>query len=158
MRLPRPAICAVGVLLLAACGGPLTKDAGNATVGTPPAPARRPAVTARKVPSEATVKSDLRNALTAEKVNYVDTQSYTATRSTLKMIEPSLAWGHELQTTVANAEAPGDHSVVCLTEASASGVKFAIADIAAGPLAGTFFGRAGCPTPLTAMAVSKLGG
>ncbi|MDQ1448508.1 MAG: hypothetical protein QOC79_1479, partial [Actinomycetota bacterium] len=27
-----------------------------------------------------------------------------------------------------------------------------------GPLAATFFGRAGCPTPLTAIAVSKLGG
>jgi hypothetical protein len=157
MRFARPAICAVGVLLLAACGGPLTKDADNTRVSTPPSLARRPAATAHKGPSDATVKADLRNALTAEKVNYVDTQSYTATPATLKMIEPSLAWGHELLTRVADAQAPRDHSVVCLTETSASGVKFAIADIAAGPLAGTFFGRAGCPTPLTAIAVSKLG-
>jgi hypothetical protein len=157
MRIARSAICAIGVLLLTACGGSLTKDADNTSASTPPTSARRPAATAHKGPSEATVKADLRNALTAEKVNYVDGQAYTASVATLKVIEPSLAWGHELQMTVADAKGPGDHSVVCLTETSATGVKFAIADIAAGPLAGTFFGRAGCPTPLTAIAVSKLG-
>src|SRR5204862_736261 len=61
MRFPRLAMFAVGVLLLAACGGPLTKEADQTRVSTPPTPARRPAVTPRRGPSEATVKSDLRN-------------------------------------------------------------------------------------------------
>lgn len=74
----------------------------------------------------------------------------------MKTIEPGLDWGNALQVKVADVQSPGDRNVVCLTEVLASGVTFAIADIAAGPHAGTFYGRNGCPTPLTALTVSKL--
>jgi hypothetical protein len=103
------------------------------------------------------VQSNLRNALTTEKVSYTDTQMYTASTADLKAIEPSLDWGNRLRVSVADVEAPGDRNVVCLSEASASGRLWAIADIAVGPKAGTYYGAKGCPSPLTADAVALLG-
>ena len=47
---------------------------------------------ARPRAQDAGAKSDLRNALTAEKTSYTDTQKYTATTATLAAIEPSLKW------------------------------------------------------------------
>ena len=103
------------------------------------------------------VQSDLRNALTAEKTGYTDTQTYSASAADMKAIEPSLDWGNRLRVNVGDVEAPGDRDVVCLSEASASGRLWAIADIAVGPKAGTYYGAKGCPSPLTADAVALLG-
>ena len=48
---------------------------------------------ARQRAQDAAAKSDLRNALTAEKTSYTDTQKYTARRPRrLPAIEPSLKW------------------------------------------------------------------
>ena len=47
---------------------------------------------ARQRAQDSAAKSDLRNALTAEKTSYTDTQKYTATTLTLAAIEPSLKW------------------------------------------------------------------
>jgi hypothetical protein len=156
MRILRLVVCAFAILLLGACGGPLTKDADNVRVVTPSTPAPQLKVTTQTGPDDRTVETDLRNALTAEKTIYTDRQTYVAAPATMQQIEPSLRWGHELQVTVADAESPGDQNVVCLTETAATGTKFAIADVAEGPRAGTYYGRNGCPSPLTANAVSKL--
>ena len=48
-------------------------------------------------------QSDLRNALTAEKTMYTDTQVYTANPAQLKQIEPSLDWGGKLTVVVGDA-------------------------------------------------------
>jgi hypothetical protein len=156
MRILRLVACAFAVLLLGACGGPLTNDADNVRVVTPSTLAPHPTVTRHLGPDDRTVETDLRNALTAEKTIYTDGLTYVAAPATMQQIEPSLRWGHELQVSVADVESPGDHNVVCLTETSAAGTKFAIADVAEGPQAGTYYGRNGCPSPLTANAVSKL--
>src|SRR5690349_22931428 len=47
---------------------------------------------ARQRAQDAGAKSNLRNAMTAEKTSYTDTQVYTATVATLQGIEPSLTW------------------------------------------------------------------
>jgi hypothetical protein len=101
-------------------------------------------------------QSDLRNALTAEKTNYTDDQTYTSDAGLLKQIEPTLDWGGKLTVVVGAADGQPDQ-VICLSERSASGVTFALADVAAGPGAGTFYGKAGCPKAATEENVSTLG-
>jgi hypothetical protein len=103
------------------------------------------------------VQSDLRNGLVAEKTGYTDTQTYSSSVSDMKAIEPSLDWGNRLRVFVGDVATPGDKNVVCLSEASPSGRLWAIADIAAGPKAGAYYGAKGCPSPLTADAVARLG-
>jgi len=93
-------------------------------------------------------RSDLRNALTAEKTYYTDNQAYTDKVSDLKAIEPSLDWGGKLKVVVGDAIYSGDNATVCLSEAATSGTPtFELADVSAGAKAGTFYGKlaAGCP-------------
>ena len=104
---------------------------------------------ARGRAQDAGAKSDLRNALTAEKTSYVDTQVYTTVSATLAAIEPSLKWNP-----VAPIQGPtvsvgdvvaGDSQVVCLEETSKSGQVFAIADVAVGvATSGTFYNKGAC--------------
>jgi hypothetical protein len=89
-------------------------------------------------------QSDLRNALTAEKVAYTDAQDYTNDPALLKQIESSLDWGGKL-TVVVGGAGGSSHTIVCLSERSASGTTFALADIAIGPSAGTFYAKVACP-------------
>jgi type IV pilus assembly protein PilA len=111
---------------------------------------------ARQRAQDAAAKSDLRNALTAEKTSYVDTQVYTATTATLAAIEPSLKWNAAggPQVSVGNVVA-GDSQVVCLQEASKSGTTFSVADVAqsaVGPpaiTAGTYYTKGNCSTTAT---------
>ena len=105
---------------------------------------------ARQRAQDSAAKSDLRNALTAEKTSYTDTQKYTLVTATLAAIEPSLKWNAAggPQTTVGDVVA-GDNNVVCLQEASKSGTTFSIADIAqsAAPIvAGTYYNKGVCST------------
>jgi len=97
---------------------------------------------ARSRAQDAGAKSDLRNALTAEKTSFTDNQAYTITTATLAAIEPSLKWNAAggPQTTVGDVVA-GDSNVVCLEEKSKSGTMFAIADVASGTDAGTFYNK-----------------
>jgi type IV pilus assembly protein PilA len=92
---------------------------------------------ARSRAQDAGAKSDLRNALTAEKTSYTDAQVYTATTATLTAIEPALKWNAAggPQVTI-NA---GD--TVCLQEASKSGTTFAITDVSLGAHAGTYYSK-----------------
>ena len=92
---------------------------------------------ARPRAQDAGAKSDLRNALTAEKTSYTDTQTYTATTATLAAIEPSLKWNAGRRragpgVSVGDVVDAGDGNVVCLQETSKSGTTFAIADVATG--------------------------
>jgi type IV pilus assembly protein PilA len=102
---------------------------------------------ARSRAQDAGAKSDLRNALTAEKTSYTDTQKYTVTTATLAAIEPSLKWNAAggPQVSVGDVVA-GDGNVVCLQEASKSGTTFSIADVATGANAGTYYTKGTCST------------
>ena len=90
------------------------------------------------------VERDLRNALTAEKTAYTDNQQYDAATADMKAIESSLDWGRTLKVTVGDAVNAGDKGVVCIWESTARGQVFAIADVAAGPKAGTYYGHTPC--------------
>jgi type IV pilus assembly protein PilA len=113
---------------------------------------------ARQRAQDSAAKSDLRNALTAEKTSYTDTQKYTTTTATLAGIEPSLKWNVAggVATNVGDVQA-GDGNVVCLEEKSKSGTMFAIADIATGGSAGTYYtkdttGASVCSTTVATVA------
>jgi hypothetical protein len=95
-------------------------------------------------------RTDLRNGLTAEKTYYTDAQRYTRATATLAVIEPSLHWntGGGVQVSVGDI-VNGDKRVVCLQELSPSGSILSIADVAAGPNAGTYYNRATCSTTVT---------
>jgi len=102
------------------------------------------------------VQSDLRNALTAEKVFYTDHQAYASAPADLRPIESSLDWGGALSAVTGDAVHPGDRRVLCLAERSKSGTLYAIADVADGPLTGTYYGTQGCTTVVNAATVSRL--
>jgi hypothetical protein len=102
------------------------------------------------------VQSDLRSALVAEKTYFTGQQRYTADRVVLKQIERSLDWGGKLTVVVGN-EGPNVDAVVCLSEASAHGPGFSIADVASGPYAGTYYGHTPCPPVIDDAAAVALG-
>ncbi|MCU1467934.1 MAG: hypothetical protein JWM72_3862 [Actinomycetia bacterium] len=106
-------------------------------------------------PAVQKTEADLRNALTAEKVEYTDTQTYTADLAMLKQIEPSLDWGGKLSVVVGPDRGLADRAV-CLSE-TADGVAYAVGDVASGPRAGTYLGRNGCPRVVDGLTVSALG-
>ena len=88
------------------------------------------------------IQSDLRNALTAEKVTYTDNMAYSDDLAALKQIEPSLDWGGRLKVVVGDSSV-ANHGVVCLSETS-NGSTYSIADVASGPRAGTYYGTTPC--------------
>ena len=97
---------------------------------------------ARKRAQDRAAQSDLRNGLTAEKTFYTDGEAYSSVGASMKAIEPSLSWGTKL-TFETGAAAVGVTSttdaVVCLEQASKSGTVFALADVAIGTNAGTYY-------------------
>ena len=120
---------------------------------------------ARARAQDRAAQSDLRNGLTAEKTVYTDGQVYsndTTATGVLKTTESSLNWGGldatrpalNVKVGVSSvATSATAYDIVCLDEKSKSGTTFAVADIAAGPKAGTFFNKtAACPaTPTEAI-------
>jgi hypothetical protein len=105
-------------------------------------------------------QSDLRNALTAEKTYYVDSEDYSGSASAMKQIEPSLAWGTKLTVTVgaaANADFLSGSQVVCLSETGTSGKTYALGDVAVGDQAGTYYGTKACPAHPSASAMAAMG-
>ena len=123
---------------------------------------------ARQRAQDRAAQSDLRNGLTAEKTYYTDAQSYLDTQSagnvaTMKGIESALVWSATGATAARSlAVTVGDSTgtvvtgaVVCLTEKSKSGTVFNIADVAAGPSAGTYYNKGGaCSTVDTTLAAA----
>jgi type IV pilus assembly protein PilA len=99
---------------------------------------------ARKRAQDRAVQSNLRNALTAEKTVYTDSQTYAdSTGSTLSDIEPSLSFVATASSSASAREVvvavDSTKQAVCLTGTSASGDQFAVQDIATGTGAGTYF-------------------
>ena len=97
---------------------------------------------ARESAQDRAAQSDLRNALTAEKVYYVDNENYTAVAADLSAIEPSIDWA--TITVTVNA---ADDQDVCLEITSASGTVFVLKDVASGAnggTPGTFYGTVNC--------------
>ena len=91
------------------------------------------------------VKSDLRDALTAEATSYGDNQTYDASPSHMKQIEAILDWGGKLTVVVGDDVASRD--MVCVSERSSTGATFSLASIADGAHAGTYYGKVACPAP-----------
>ena len=109
---------------------------------------------ARGRAQDSAAKSDLRNALTAEKTSFTDTQKYSsdvAANGVLDSIEPSLAWGTAPSVTVGDVGAVVGN-VVCLQETSKSGTVFSIADVAVGTSAGTYYNKGNCSTTVATVA------
>ena len=95
---------------------------------------------ARTSAQDRAAQSNLRNALTAEKVFYVDNETYTDVAASLGAIEPSIDWVTEITVTYAAAT---DDQEVCLSITSASGKAFLLRDVASGAnggTPGTFYG------------------
>jgi hypothetical protein len=101
-------------------------------------------------------QSDLRNALTTEKTYYVDSQDYTDDTSALKQIESSLAWGTKLTVTTGTLDVIPGPQIVCLSETGTDGKTYALGDVAAGNLAGTYYGTVACPANPTAAAMAAM--
>jgi len=101
---------------------------------------------AREKAQDRAAQSNLRNALTAEKVYYVDKQAYTATEADIKAIEPALTFAAGFTAPAAGTVNIGiggtNGSNVCLTATSASGTVFLLADVTTGADAGTYYGTA----------------
>ena len=99
---------------------------------------------ARSSAQDRAAQSDLRNALTAEKVFYVDNEAYTADDALLAAIEPSINWTVAPDNVdVAVVGVAGAEQEVCLEILSSSGETFYLKDVATGAgVAGTFYGNA----------------
>jgi type IV pilus assembly protein PilA len=109
---------------------------------------------ARQRAQDRSAQSDLRNALTAEKTSYTDTQKYTTTAATLQAIEPSLRWTSAtppVTVSVGDAVTAGDSDVVCLQETSKSGTVWSLADIAIGTNAGAYYAQGTCTTTVATL-------
>jgi len=93
---------------------------------------------ARDRANDRSAQSNLRNALTAEKVLYTDSQAYTTTASSLIAVEPSLTWStavsasnnRDVVATIPSAESTTG-ATVTLYDESATGTCWAIGDSAA---------------------------
>src|SRR5437879_819963 len=90
---------------------------------------------ARQRAQNRAAQSELRNALTNEKITYTDSQAYDANTTNMKALDPSLDWGGKLTVVVGNSSI-GTNDMVCVSETSKSGAVFSLADIALGPSAG----------------------
>jgi hypothetical protein len=100
---------------------------------------------------------DLRNALTAEKTYYTDNMEYSADAKTMKTVESSLDWGGKLTVVVGDVPLYAANTV-CLSEQSASGTNFVLADVAIGDQVGTYYARGkDCPADAAPAELAKLG-
>ena len=105
---------------------------------------------ARQRAQDAGAKSNLLNDMTAEKTSYVDAQAYTNVVATLQGIEPSLTWVQGAAVATGNVGVvlgTGNGvaaNLVCVEAISGSGTTFAMADIAVGANAGTYFAKGAC--------------
>jgi type IV pilus assembly protein PilA len=109
---------------------------------------------ARQRAQDRAAQSNLRNALTAEKTVYTDTQEYDATTATMQGVESSLNWNGVDPARAATTVTVGPvlavaGQVVCITETAKSGTVFSIADVASGVSAGTYMSKGGTCADLT---------
>jgi type IV pilus assembly protein PilA len=96
---------------------------------------------ARQRAQNRSAQSNVRNALTAEKTSYTDTQSYTATSATLTAIEPSLTYvnaipakgSHEVYVAIGQSTGGVAGDTVVIGAQSASGSCYWLQDVAGNP-------------------------
>jgi type IV pilus assembly protein PilA len=107
---------------------------------------------ARKRAQDKQAQSNLRNALTAEKTFYVDSQAFTNDATALSGIESALVFGTTADNAwvreVAVEELDTNGNWVVLRSESRSGTFFCVQDIATGTVAGTYYATAAssdCP-------------
>jgi type IV pilus assembly protein PilA len=98
---------------------------------------------ARSKAQNRAAQSGLRNALTAEKTYYTDTQAYSALPSDITKIEPNLVFDTDSTQGIVLVQPSGATDVICLTRTSAGGDVFSIWESAT---AGVQYGK----TALTA--------
>ncbi|WP_298447155.1 type II secretion system protein [Ferrimicrobium sp.] len=111
-------------------------------------------------------ETDLRNLLTSESVAYTNGQAYVG-HTTLATLDP--AYTKQLSATTSGstttpaaitvvpvAASGSSPAYVCLSEQSASGTYFGIADIATGPQAGTYYYSSGSTTTPPTCTVSAI--
>jgi type IV pilus assembly protein PilA len=117
---------------------------------------------ARQRAQDRAAQSNLRNALTAEKTYYTDSQAYTTATASVKSIEPSLTFSTAAAATqgtvsvVVSSTSGTLNDIVTLGTQSASGTCFYIKDVASGATAGTFYGSdTTCTTVATAATSAK---
>src|SRR5881227_2176275 len=107
---------------------------------------------ARQRAQNRSAQSNIRNALTAEKTTYTDTQVYTSTSATLTAIEPTLTYvtgipAKGTREVYVNVNGAGDK--VVLGAQSASGNCYWVQDTANNPSAGTLWSTStSCGTAL----------
>ncbi len=107
---------------------------------------------ARERAQDRAAQSNLRNALTAEKVFYTDAEEYTAAAANLTAIEPSLGFAaapdatdpNVVGVTICNsldsaAALVSVNGAVNLQVISASGTTWTLEDVATGDMAGTYY-------------------
>jgi type IV pilus assembly protein PilA len=114
---------------------------------------------ARDRANDRSAQSNLRNALTAEKTLYTDTQTYTDTGAAagitaLQNVEPSLTWVGQAATyanrNVSAAVPLTATGTVVLGDQSATGTCFYVADVAAPSVAsGTYYASKSSPCAAT---------
>jgi type IV pilus assembly protein PilA len=103
---------------------------------------------AREKAQDRAIQANLRNALTAEKVYYVDAEEYSATVTDIQPNEPSLTFQAGYAATTST---PGDvflaidatAGIVCLSGVSGSGTLFVVKDNTTGTNPGTWYKNAG---------------
>lgn len=101
---------------------------------------------ARQKAQDRAAQSDLRNALTAAKTGYVDTEDYTAVQ--LASIEPSLTYasgGVSTNPKTISVSAPSATTIILAAE-SQSGMCFYVKDTTANASAGTFYAKQAAPS------------
>lgn len=113
---------------------------------------------ARNRAQDRAAQASLRNALSGEKIWYVDDEAYTDVIANLTATESGVAW--QAVASAGPAEVyvrvdAGDDQVVCLEAQSLAGTTFVLGDVASGALAGTHYGSASLPA-CTRAAVSAL--
>ena len=105
---------------------------------------------ARSRAQDAAAKSDLRNALTAEKTSYTDNAAVHGRRRATLAGDRAVAEVERRRRSAGRLSVTcvaGDSNVVCLQETSKSGTMFSIADVAhAVPNAGTYYTKGTCST------------
>jgi type IV pilus assembly protein PilA len=113
---------------------------------------------ARQRAQNRSAQSNMRNALTAEKTTYTDTQAYTAVSATLSAIEPTLTYVTAVPTAgtrqvyVATGTSSGGvaNDTVVIGAQSASAKCYWLQDVANGTSAGTLWSTTtSCTTALT---------
>ncbi len=105
---------------------------------------------ARTRAQDRAAQSNLRNALTAEKTYYTDTQAYTAVTASLDAIEPQLKYnGDTIPANDNEIYVSASGGTVILGTKSASGTCFYIKDVATGSGPGTFYAKGSCTLPST---------